>query len=244
MLRAYIDDSKHDEMGLFVLAGYVADEDKWIEFDREWREILAGPPELHHLKTSDMFQTRNRNSVFWGWSREEVDARVLRFATAVNKYVLASIQTAIRKEDFANILGGLPSDDPSMNRPYPFLFYTIIQGLALRLDDLGVADKVEFYFGMQPDEKMQRLRHDFQAAKSLYQGWLDKKIVGEPQFRDDEKYTPLQAADLIAWHFRKNLAEHEQGRTFASDVWTELLHSELPAFGIATSCGCWSAERA
>jgi hypothetical protein len=137
MLQAYIDDSKQDSPGLYVLAGYVADESKWLDFDREWKEFLAGPPRLHHLKTSDMFQTRNRKSVFYRWSREEVDARVLRLATTVNKYVLASIQTAIRKEDYANILGGLPNDDPSMNRPYPFLFFSIIQGLVSRLEDMG-----------------------------------------------------------------------------------------------------------
>jgi hypothetical protein len=177
-----------------------------------------------------MFQTRNRNSVFWGWSREEVDARVLRLATAINKYVFASIQTAIRKEEFANILGRLPSDDPSTNRPYPFLFFTIIQGLVGRLDALGATDKVEFYFDIQPDEKM--LRDDCQIAKSMYQGWLDKRIVGEPQFRDDEEYTPLQAADLMAWHFRKNLVEHEQGRTFTSEVWTELLNAPQRVTGL------------
>jgi len=232
MLQAYIDDSKQDTSGLHVLAGYVADESKWREFDLEWKELLAGPPRLHHLKTSDMFSTRNRKSVFYGWSREEVDERVLRLATTINKYVLASIQTAIRKEDYANILGGLPNDDPSMKRPYPFLFFSIIQGLASRLDALGATDKVEFCFDIQPDEKMQTLRRDLQIAKSMYQGWLGKRIVGEPRFGDDEDVTPLQAADLMAWHFRKNLAEHEQGRTFASDVWTELLNAPQRVTGL------------
>lgn len=232
MLQAYIDDSKQDMPGLYVLAGYVADESKWRDFDPEWKEVLAGPPELHHLKTSDMFQTRNRKSVFYGWSREEVDARVLRLATTVNKYVLASIQTAIRKEDYANILGGLPNDDPSMNRPYPFLFFSIIQGLVSRLEDMGFTEKVEFCFDIQPDEKMQALRRDFEIAKSMYQGWLGKRIVGEPRFEDDEKVTPLQAADLMAWHFRKNLAEHEQGRAFTSDVWTELLNAPQRITGL------------
>jgi Protein of unknown function (DUF3800) len=232
MLQAYIDDSKQDTPGLYVLAGYVADESKWLDFDREWKEVLAGPPRLHHLKTSDIFQTRNRKSVFWGWSREEVDARVLRLAIAVNKHVLASIQTAIRKEDFANILGGLPSDDPSMNRPYPFLFFSIVQGLVSRLDSLGVSDKVEFCFDIQPDEKMQTLRRVFEIAKPMYQGWLGKRIAGEPRFEDDEEVTPLQAADLMAWHFRKNLAEHEQGRTFTSEVWTELLNAPHRVTGL------------
>jgi hypothetical protein len=167
MLQAYIDDSKQDTPGLYVLAGYVADESKWRDFDREWKEVLAGPPRLDHLKNSDMFQTRNWKSVFYGWTREEVDARVLRLAATVNKYVLASIQTAIRKEDFTNILGGLPNDVPSMNRPYPFLFFSIIQGLASRLDALGATDKVEFCFDIQPDEKMQTLRRDLQIAVAL-----------------------------------------------------------------------------
>jgi hypothetical protein len=146
LLQAYIDDSKQDVPGLYVLAGYVADESKWLDLEREWNELLAGPPRLSHLKTSDMYQTRSwhTDSVFCGWTREEVDARVLRLATTINKYVIASIQTAVRKEDYANILSGLPNDDPSMNRPYPFLCFSIIQGLVCRLEDMGCTDRVEF----------------------------------------------------------------------------------------------------
>jgi hypothetical protein len=232
MLQAYIDDSKQDVPGLYVLAGYVADKSKWLDLEREWNELLAGPPRLTHLKTSDMYLTRNWKSVFYGWTREEVDARVLRLATTINKYVVASVQTVVRKDDYTNILSGLPNDDPPMNGPYPFLCFSIIQGLVSRLEDMGFTDKVEFCFDIQPDEKMETLRGLFEMAKPMYQGWLGKRIAGELRFEDDEEVIPLQAADLMAWHFRRNLAEHEQGREFKSDTWIELLNAPQGITGL------------
>jgi hypothetical protein len=36
-----------------------------------------------------------------------------------------------------------------------------------------------------------------------------KLISGTPQFENDKDYTPLQAADMLAWHLRR---EHEEGK--------------------------------
>jgi hypothetical protein len=232
MLRAYIDDSRQDDApGMYVLAGYIADATKWQDFADEWDLVLAGPPKLHHLKTSDMYRLKARNSVFCGWTAEERDARLLALAKITNKYVLASVQTAIRSVDFENILGQFPGD-PQLNRPYPFLFYSIMGGIVSRLGDLQIDDKVEFFFDTQGNESKQKLRDGFHEAKLLHQGWLNDRIAGEPEFKNDEDVSPLQAADLMAWHFRRNLVEHAQGKTFESNVWTELLEAPQRITGL------------
>jgi hypothetical protein len=144
MLQAYIDDSKQDALGVYVLAGYISDATKWEEFADEWDTALARPPKLHHLKTSDIFRHRARDSVFYGWTQEETDTKLLELAKTVNRYVLASVQTGIRENDFKNIIGGF-GGDPALNRPYPFLFYTIMEGIVGYIDELKLDDKIEFF---------------------------------------------------------------------------------------------------
>jgi hypothetical protein len=68
----------------------------------------------------------------------------------------------------------------------------------------------------------------------MYQGFLNNRIAGEPEFKNDKETTPLQAADLMAWHFRRNLVAHEEGKTFESDVWTELLEAPHRITGLWT----------
>jgi hypothetical protein len=144
MLRAYIDDSKQDAPAMHVLAGYIADATKWDDFADEWEVVLAGPPKLRYLKTSDMYRLKARDSVFYEWTAEQRDARLIALAKTANKYVLASVQTSIRVADFENILAQFPGD-PQLNRPYPFLFYSIMAGIVSRLDDLKINDRVDFF---------------------------------------------------------------------------------------------------
>jgi hypothetical protein len=223
MLRAYIDDSK--QKGIYVLAGYLADATKWAEFADDWDTVLANPPKLHHLKTSDMFRHKDPNSVFYGWTQEETDAKLLELAKTVNKYVLASVQIGIRESDYRDMLSAIGVNH-DLNMVYTTLFYSIISGIVTRLNDLKIDDKVEFFFDIQGHDSQDKLREGFREAKEMHQGWLKNRISGEPVFRDDEYVTPLQAADLMAWHFRRTLVESEQGREWKSDVWTELLRPQ------------------
>jgi hypothetical protein len=52
--------------------------------------------------------------------------------------------------------------------------------------------------------------------------WLEerKPLFGDPPiFRDDKTFLPLQAADLYAWHARKERALHSEGREYKHPGW-------------------------
>jgi hypothetical protein len=57
--------------------------------------------------------------------------------------------------------------------------------------------------------------------------YLDLLENKEPEFRDDKKNPPLQAADLLAWHLRKVADEASHGREFKNKVWERLRSKEL-----------------
>ena len=230
MLQAYFDDSRMDpgeqSEGAFVLAGYIAEAAQWAAFADAWQAVLdlpspRGLPPIGALKTKDAFQLRNRKSRFFGWTEAERDERLLRFAKVANSHAIRSIQCLIPTKDFKQILGVI---EPV--RPYWLAFHSLIGALAKFAAERGPEEQVEIYFDIQGDESEDRLRASFRQVIAQIRPDLAKRIAGEPCFKDDEVVLPLQAADLIAWHMRRNIYEAVKGGVLSSVVWTELMDIE------------------
>jgi hypothetical protein len=64
---------------------------------------------------------------------------------------------------------------------------------------------------------------------------LTSLLDERPSFEDDKEVGPLQAADLWAWHVRRQYNEMAEGRNmWASPIWsalTELPTRTIPALG-------------
>ena len=100
-----------------------------------------------------------------------------------------------------------------------------------------MTEKIDIYFDRQPDESESQLRAGFKEFMSGAPQHLKDRIGGGgPDFKDDTDILPLQAADLLAWHFRRNIFEHDRGRKFTNAVWHELLNLERMT-------GIWSKEK-
>jgi hypothetical protein len=228
MLRAYIDDSKHIGHagvagGVYSLCGYVGDATKWEAFSDAWDAALhSGPRSLEYLKTVQANGLNDPESMFYGWTPQERDDKLLLLAQTVNRHALISIQAAIRPEDYKEILGGVTE-----MRVYHFLFYSVCSELVKLLERRwGIKDKIDIYFDRQTDESEDKLRAAFREFVAEAPADLRARFGGTPEFKDDREITPLQAADLMAWHFRRNIWEHDRGNKqgLISPAWTELLN--------------------
>jgi hypothetical protein len=139
--------------------------------------------------------------MFHGWTPRERDDKLLLLAKTVNSHALVSIQTAVRPEQYREIIGEITN-----TRVYHFLFYSIIAELVKLLDKLQLKDKIDIYFDNQPDESEDLLRAGFREFMAEAPQHLKDRIGGGGlEFKDDRDITPLQAADLMAWHFRRNI---------------------------------------
>ena len=227
MLRAYFDDSIHNARagiagGVYVLSGYVGDATRWAAFSDDWDDVLhEGPRSLDYLKTFQAYRLDDPKSMFYGWSPQERDGKLLRLATTVNRFARYSIQSAVRPEQYRDGLGVLTGA-----RVYHFLFYSIIAGLVRTLERIGINDKIDIYFDEKGDESIRALHEGFAEFIKDAPLHLKERLGGRPEFKNDMDIKPQQAADLIAWHFRRNIFEHDRGRVFESPIWTELLNLE------------------
>jgi hypothetical protein len=219
---------------VYTLAGYVGEATKWEQFADAWADALhAGPRPLEYLKTWQAYKLRDPESMFNGWTEKERDDKLLLLAKTVNAHALISVQTALRPSTYRQIVGNY-----TKMRPYAFLFYSIAAELVKLLEHRWhVRDKIDIYFDRQTDESEKSLREAFREFVADAPPELRDRFGGTPEFKDDRDVTPLQAADLFAWHFRRNIYEHDRGNGgFKGPVWDELIN--LPRM-----TGLWDAKK-
>jgi len=200
MLQAYVDDSASDEGDRrFFLAGYVNTADKWIRFSEAWQEELDQPPAIGYLKMSE---ANNLGGEFRGWEHEVRDEKLRGLARVIRHFGPHSIHSSVSRTEFKSIVS--PVAPYGFNRPYFYCFQAIIVPLANRMREEGLSGvPVDFIFDEQGgigDEArfFYRIIRDGQPAA------IRSILSRDPIFRDDKLVLPLQAADMLAWHVRRN----------------------------------------
>jgi hypothetical protein len=216
-LIAYIDDSASDVGDqVLVLAGYVSSVENWAAFSRAWKAALLTPPRIEYLH---MVEAQNLRDQFAGWSEAQRNAKLASLAEVIVQYDLRSVSISQSRRDYAQIVA--PVAPYPLKSPYFGCFWDVIQTLARYLDNYdtgGVLPPVDFVF----DE-----HSGMRANAAIWFEWLKqssppewRRYIGrEPRFEDDEKVVELQAADMLAWHIRR---DHEKDGKEAQPLTDEL----------------------
>ncbi|ULO23883.1 DUF3800 domain-containing protein [Methylocystis sp. SB2] len=209
MLQAYIDDSGNDAVSpVFVLAGYLASIDEWANFTSEWKSVLDldEPHPLRKFRMSDAFQLNNRNSVFFGFSEQDRDKRLQKLCVVPGKHVRHGIVSVIPRDLYKKYLSN-KFDLEVINRPYFLSFFCVMIGITSLCNRLYKGCKVDFIFDSQDNEKKPILESQFKKFLSVAPDHVKNTVRGFPRFEKDDDFLPLQAADMLAWHVRRNYFE-------------------------------------
>jgi len=213
MLQIYLDDSESNiEDKWFVLAGYLGAASDWSAFANDWDQALRESPALHAL---------HMTKSFYDFSEEERHAKLLRLARVVRKFDLTSFSCSVNAKCFNEVLK--PVVVPPMTHPFFIAFYWtfsfVLHVLRVTKPEQGTID---FIF----DEKPGIGQKVFSLWPVYTQGlpkWAKDRLSGPPIFRDDEKITPLQASDMLAWHVRKS-KEASTYNDMDSEVLNAMVH--------------------
>jgi hypothetical protein len=84
----------------------------------------------------------------------------------------------------------------------------------------GIQEKVDFIFDTSSEEEQHYVLNAWHFWKQ--NEWFEerKALFGDPPiFRDDKVFLPLQAADLYAWHARKERATRLEGHEYEQPGW-------------------------
>jgi hypothetical protein len=203
-ISLYIDVSGHeDDQRAVVAAGYVAAEEHWIGFERQWAEtlVLAGAPYFH--ATYFFACKRKFKHLIWGSARHSDLGR--RFARTAYEQLPHGCSYAIDCDHFAAELGSVfaKAKTPHDRMPAAMLAVSALCDLAAQKwlppegptaavlieDGTGVGEIVEWLLHLQRvGEPWTRAYHSFrrvpksdyrvQAADFLaHEAWLESESV-------------------------------------------------------------------
>ena len=188
--RAYIDDSSSAEDDrILLLAGYAQRAPVWAAFSDEWKIELAKPPAIEYCHMSEAESLKDQ---FRGWSATKRDRKIASLANVIVKYEPWSIECYVRKSQYDQILDPVIAYD--LRGPYFPCFYGVIVSLARYHAQTGVKLPTDFIFDEQGKIGVEAVSW-YEAIKRTQKPEIQALMGSTPQFLDDKKILPLQAAD-------------------------------------------------
>lgn len=230
VMQSWVDDTgKADRKGLFTLAGFIAPVKNWAAFSDEWKDVL-------HLKTPrpiDYFKAYEANRLteqFFHWKTEDRDKRVEQLARVLIKYVGAGhgigISVSVPYEHFDEVLASaLSQENPNLGphrNPFYLGFINIVGAILEYALRGSTREQIHLLFDEGIDKKdllIDGYAGFLDEIKKIRSGLYDLIVNKAPEFRNDKCNPPLQAADLLAWHKRLDLAAKQKGSSYNNPVW-------------------------
>lgn len=198
-LSAYFDDSGSDTGEReIVFAGLVNSDDSWQQFSLEWSTVLATPPTISHLK---MVEANALRGQFAGWSRDVRDQKLQALADVIKRIrPQCTFEISISRAEYDNHVS--PTAPRGLATPHLAATFGAVSGVARHLASEGGATPVRFVFDEQNGVSQDvALFFDYmlQNLDSVSHGLIKMPIV----YGNDMRDLPLQAADMLAWHIRR-----------------------------------------
>lgn len=223
MFRAFVDDSASEEGDkILVLAAWVQRAPVWSVFSDDWQEELKKPPAIEYLH---MVEAESLRGQFEGWSETQRNLKVVALARVIAKHDPWFLESRVSRNKVKEVSEPVVPYD--LRGPYFPLFYAVILKLAHWHLLMGYTEPIDFVFdeqGLIGAEAVFWYEH----IKSLQPEPVRNLLGGNPQFLDDKKVMPLQAADQLAWHLRRWTEERNRNeRREVTQIFWQLLHAEV-----------------
>lgn len=229
-VQVCIDDSGSLGDGpVFVMAGWMGEAEEWLEFSEKWSAALNERPRIAVFKMRD---AATFNNEFGGMSRTERDLKVQRLARIITEHAFSAVQYAVELDGYADTL---KPEDIYYRAPYHLAFDAVALAVAFELLEREHGERVELIF----DENMifgRRAKKWYPLLRSVLTDAEREIMPVEPLFKSDDEFLPLQAADMIAWLFRRDWSAHA-----SSFDW--LVHEEFaPRVPLSPHSGIFTRE--
>jgi hypothetical protein len=186
MFTAYFDDSgSPDDTLAVVVAGFVASDEQWAEFERNWNDSLKQfGISLFHMK--DFAHSVGEFSKFKG-NKEDREWFLRQLLAHINVRVRHSCGHAVLMDDFRKVNSLLAFEVFGIT-PYSLCGRTCLASVSNWAKRWGIAED--------------QIRYVFEDG-SKGKGTLEQRILRDkgitPVFKKKRESVPLQAADLFAY---------------------------------------------
>jgi hypothetical protein len=204
-LQAFTDDSAAEtgDRRLFF-AGYLNRTQDWALFSDAWAEELQTTPAIEYLKMTEANSLSGQFAKRKGWTEEKRDEKLRGLARVISHFDPISFQMSIDRDHFYRALK--PVTPKGFNNPSFHCCIATVTSIVRFASGSKYRGKIEFIFDEQKEIE-DEVDLFFWSMMTQIPRRAKKMIAGKPLFRNDKSLRPLQAADMLAWHIRR---EHEE----------------------------------
>jgi hypothetical protein len=166
-----------------------------------------------------MNEAQGLKDAFRGWTTIQRDKRLMEMAKLINRYAMLAMDLTIDISAFNRIL---KRPKRLFKNPYAVAFAHIPTWVLASGSQRKTIEKIELIFDRGVLSRDDAIRDSYIGMMTHLPPNLTALLHGRPRFEDDKEVLPLQAADLWAWHVRRQHFEAMNGNRWESPVWSEL----------------------
>ena len=149
-----------------------------------------------------MAEAQNLRDQFRGWDVPARDQKLRGLARVIRHFKPKSIHSSVSRAEFKSIV--TPVAPYGFNRPYLYCFDAIMVSLANSMLEYGLPRvPIDFIFDEQGGVG-EEARFFYRIIRDGQPAAVRAMLSRDPIFRDDKLVLPIQAADMLAWHVRRN----------------------------------------
>jgi Protein of unknown function (DUF3800) len=207
ILQGYFDDSGSDAGSkYYVLAGLIATVEEWKTVSSKWAQVRDKEPSLRYFKMSEAMAMDGQFKS--GWTVPLRNQRIMEFVDIIQELDPPRIECFLKRSNFVDFVTGILQGP--FNDPYFLCFYHLILSIAANGKTLGWNRDCDFIFDNQ-GELGKNAVAQWEWAKQDIRVPVNEFLGSPPIFRDDVKFLPLQAADMLAWLVRDCMTRGPDG---------------------------------
>jgi hypothetical protein len=198
VIKGYVDDSRAGDSHLWALGGFVGFVDQWEDFERDW-SLLLDTHEIPHLHMREFADPKGVYAKWWPAKEHYAELAAL-FQDVVKVIGRSKIEGFGGMTRCAD-LKRFNDENGTALEPYPLAAYGSLIGLWKRHE----REPIEVLF-----DHVEQVGSQLISAKKLadsdryYAGDFDNiQMIPLNRAWSAKKILPLQAADFLAWEWRK-----------------------------------------
>jgi len=179
-----------------TVAAYIGRPAQWREWTKQWN-VAKRPIKVYHAT-----DCANLEGEFKGWAEDRQISFVKKMLPITTASNMPGVVVGINLNEYRRAMEGRPDLEELFGSPYAACFQWVVQII------------MNFAIGAESTESIRFVHetnaHKAEALESFF--WVEK--MGNPQgtkisltFGDKDEYTPLQAADILAYEGNKRMRD-------------------------------------
>jgi len=250
MAMLFVDESGHFADSKYLsLAGYISTDAGWSALSADW-SILLEKYSLPGIHMKQIMSSKG-NSPAASWDMPKKLEMLAEFILVIRKYVQAGFGVGMDAGHYRSVVESIKRTAKEQGvslrpfKPKAFCVARLLSRIMSYCDDLKILDPsiiidpVSLIF----DDDRAYAMECYSCVRDVKDADSEvRKRIVSIGFADDEWFYPLQAADILAYATCNELKKRPDDRWKDGNIFTELLRTRDPAYGILYKSEFWDEE--